>query len=462
MLRTYKSLILAAAVTLCCGGCSFSGKGKVEVPKGAWLPGGETTNTRLLGSNAFLRPAPNLSAEEDLAFYSGNAFFNQAWVEAPASTTARDGLGPLFNARSCSGCHFRDGKAEPPEDGKAPFSGLLLRLSVTGKDGPVPHPLYGGQLQDMSGSDVKVEALPSVTWKEIPGNYEDGTAYTLLQPEYKIESPAYGEFGEDLMISPRIAPHMIGLGLLEAIPVERLEELADESDANGDGISGKIQWHETSSGKLPGRFGWKADAVNIDEQVAAAFADDMGLTSALRPGDDCTETQAGCREAVNGGEPEVDAKVFDRVVTYSRTISVPVRRDADNETVLKGQVLFGDLGCGSCHVPSHTTGESKSAALEDQLIWPYTDLLLHDMGPGLADNRPFGLASPQEWKTPPLWGIGLMKAVTGHTRFLHDGRARNIEEAILWHGGEAEPVLNKFKKLAVEERTALLAFLEDL
>ena len=462
MLRSLSFLIMAAAVTLCCGGCSASKPEEIKVPEGAWLPGGETTNTRLLGPNAFLRPAPNLTAEQDLAFYSGNAFFNQAWVEAPASTTARDGLGPFFNARSCSGCHFRDGKGEPPEDGKAPFSGLLLRLSVPGEDGPVAHPVYGGQLQDIAGSGVLVEAVPSITWSEIPGTYEDGTAYSLLKPEYKIDSENYGELGDDLMISPRIAPHMIGLGLLEAIPVSRLEELADESDADGDGISGKVQWHDSESGKIPGRFGWKADAPTIEIQVANAFADDMGLTSALRPADDCSETQVECRAAITGGEPEVDAKVFSRVKAYSRTISVPVRREADNENVLTGQVLFAQVGCDGCHTPSHRTGEVDIAALSNQLIWPYTDLLLHDMGPGLADNRPLGAASPQEWKTPPLWGLGLMKAVTGHTRFLHDGRARNLEEAILWHGGEAETSLGKFKKLAVEERTALIAFLEDL
>lgn len=432
------------------------------VEPGEWLAGGETTNTLLLGSNSFLPPADNLSLENELLFFGGNGFFNQAWVAAPASTTARDGLGPLFNARSCSGCHTKDGRGAPPEDGQGPFVGMLLRLAVPGPDGPVPDPVYGGQLQDRANLGIAPEAIPMITWEPVEGQYADGTPYTLMKPTYTLTEPGYGPFSEDLMVSPRVAPHMIGLGLLEAIPQERLEALADPDDEDGDGVSGRIQWQEFNGEVVPGRFGWKAEAPNIVVQVANAFLGDMGLTSEMLPDEECTDAQTICDEVPNGGEPEVQPNIFERVVLYSRAVAVPVRRAADDPTVLKGKSIFHRLGCATCHVPSHTTGEGAIPEFSNQLIWPYTDLLLHDMGPGLADNTPVGNASGQEWKTPPLWGLGLVDEVSNHTRFLHDGRARNLEEAVLWHGGEALAAKNAFLELKVDERTALIRFLEDL
>ena len=452
-------------VTICGSGCDAivgSSDPTSTVEPGEWLPGGATTNTLLLGGNAFLRSAQNLSLENELLFYGGNSFFNQGWVSAPASTTARDGLGPLFNARSCSGCHFRDGKAAPPEDGIGPFGGLLLRLSIPGEDGPVPDPVYGGQLQDQANPGIPVEAIPIITWEEMPGTYDDGTPYVLLKPSYTLTELGYGPLPEGLMVSPRVAPHMIGLGLLEAIPVTRLEDLADPDDMDSDGISGRIHWHITDDGLLPGRFGWKGDAPTIEIQVSNAFSGDMGLTSEINPQDDCTEAQTACLEAQDGGLPEVQPNIFERVVLYCRAIAVPVRRAADNPTVLKGKAIFHQVGCAACHVPSHITGDGAIPELSNQLIWPYTDLLLHDMGPDLADGAPVGGASGQEWKTPPLWGLGLVDEVSNHTRFLHDGRARNLEEAILWHGGEAESSRNAFRALSASDRAALITFLEDL
>jgi len=426
------------------------GRGQADLDPYEWLPGGDTTNTVLLGPNAFLRPAANLTDEHEQDFYSGNSFFNQAWVEAPASTDARDGLGPLFNARSCSGCHFRDGRASPPEDGQAPFIGLLLRISVPGADRPVPDPVYGEQLQDIGVEGVPPEASPSVQWEEVDG---------LLHPTYTLAEPAWGPLSEDLMVSPRVAPHMVGLGLLEAVPEERLYELADPDDSDGDGISGRIQMDE--EGRI-GRFGWKAEAATIEAQAAGAFSGDMGLTSRVIPTDDCTIEQPECLEQTTGGEPEVTDDIFDLVVLYSRAVAVPVRRQADDGEVLRGKQVFHDIGCASCHTPSHTTGAAALPEFEDQLIWPYTDLLLHDMGPGLADERPVGEASGQEWRTPPLWGVGLFDEVNGHTRYLHDGRARSIEEAILWHDGEAGDSREAYQALEVDDQQSLITFVEDL
>lgn len=454
-LRTCVGLLFAAA-TFGCGGRIAA------LEDGEWLPGGDTTNTLLLGPNAFLMPAQNLSAEHELEFYSGNSFFNQAWVEAPASTDARDGLGPLFNARSCSACHFRDGKGAPPTDGAAPFEGLLLRLSIEGPEGLGPDPVYGGQLQDQALPGVPVEGLPRIVWDEAPGRYADGTAYRLARPTYLLEEPGYGAFPEGLLVSPRVAPHMVGLGLLEAIPEERLLALADPEDADGDGVSGRVQRLQTAEGERIGRFGWKGDAPDVAAQSAGAFAGDLGLTSPQVSLDDCTESQIECLEHVPGGDPEVDSTIFERVVLYSRAVAVPVRRAADDEEVLRGKWLFTAAGCAACHTPSHTTGAAALPELEGQLIWPYTDLLLHDLGPGLADERPLALASGREWKTPPLWGLGLIEDVGGHTRYLHDGRARSLEEAVLWHGGEAQEATDAFLAMDAEDRAALLRFVGDL
>ena len=462
--RAARSFGAAAAIFLliACNTTDPPAPPVATVEPGEWLPGGDTTNVRLLGSNAFARPAENLTIENEIAFFGGNGFFNQGWVEAPASTQARDGLGPFFNARSCSGCHFRDGKGTPPEDGSSPFVGLLLRLSVPGEQGPVPEPVYGDQLQDQANPGLSPEAVITVEWQSEAGMYDDGTPYSLIRPKFTLSDGAYGPFSDDLMISPRLAPHMVGLGLLEAIEVARLQELEDPDDSDGDGISGRIQWHQTENGPVPGRFGWKADAPDVAVQTANAFLGDMGLTTTRNPLQNCTEKQEDCLAEVSGGEPEVSDVIFERVVHYSRTIAVPVRRAADDPAVLRGKQLFRDIQCGSCHTPSHVTGVGAIDELSDQLIWPYTDLLLHDMGTALADNRPVGMADGQEWKTPPLWGLGLMDDVVGHTRFLHDGRARNLEEAILWHGGESEASRNAFRALSANERQDLLKFVGDL
>ena len=432
------------------------------VEPGESLPGGETTNTRLLGANAFLMPAANLSIETELAFYGGNGFFNQGWVEAPASTDARDGLGPLFNARSCSGCHFKDGKGEPPEEGDEFFVGLLLRLHQWDGESLIADPVYGAQLQDQSIPSVPREARVNVIWKESSGTYPDGSTYQLRRPTFYLDELNYGEPERELILSPRLAPHMVGLGLLEAIPAAEIESRADPNDEDRDGISGRISWLSTEAGMEIGRFGWRAEEATVRSQVAGAFVGDMGLTSELLPQDTCTSSQPDCIEASQGGEPEVGAHIFERVVTYSKTIAVPVRRRFDEPDILKGKTLFHQVGCASCHTPSYVTGSSDIDALSGQLIWPYTDLLLHDMGPALADENAGPAELHREWRTAPLWGVGLTKEVSGFSAFLHDGRARSLEEAVLWHGGEAERSRVAFESLNATEREALLSFVADL
>ena len=452
-------------------GCS----GEAEPPKvptfevGEQLPGGDGTNTFLLGANAFTKPAANITPEHEPAFFSGNSFFNQGWVQAPSSTTARDGLGPLFNARSCAACHFKDGRGRPPLEEGEEFMGLLLRLSVPGtreSGEPLPEPRYGGQLQPFAIDAVGSEGTPHLRYEVRAGQYADGEPYELLVPSYDISNLQHGALHDQTMVSPRVAPAMIGLGLLQAIPLARLESLADPEDADGDGISGRINWvwDISEQRSAAGRFGWKAEQPSVRQQSAAAFAGDLGVTSSLFPGDDCTEAEPDCLDAPTGGAPEIANETLDRVDVYAMLLAVPIRERWKDETVLRGKQLFTEAGCSDCHTPRHDTeaGLAEVPETAQQTIWPYTDLLLHDLGDDLGDGRPVFEADGNEWRTPPLWGLGRYGTVSGHDRLLHDGRARGVAEAILWHGGEAETARAAFQSMSQRERSALIGFVESL
>lgn len=447
----------------CCAEISSDSAGAPLAPyPGAWLPGGKAgTNRYLFGSNAFIVNMPGLTAEHERMFYSGNGFFNQSWVEAPASTEAIDGLGPYHNATGCSGCHFKDGRAAPPEDGPGPFVGLLLRMSIPGG---APEPTYGGQVQDLALPHMQPELTPVVSWNEVAFAYPDGTVSTLLRPDFALTHPADGPLDEGVQLSARLAMQVIGLGLLEAIPEADLVALADPDDADSDGISGRVPWVTSleTGEQVVGRLGWKGETANTADQTAKALAGDLGLTSRLVPADDCTDRQIACLAEPSGGVPEVSDEIFDRLVLYSRALAVPARTAADDPDILQGRELFEAVGCADCHVSSHRTGPGPLPELADQLIWPYTDLLLHDLGPGLSDGRPLGEAGAQEWQTRPLWGIGHLQDVNGHTRLLHDGRARGVAEAILWHGGEAQDANTAFQTLSAADRDRVVAFVEDL
>jgi CxxC motif-containing protein (DUF1111 family) len=386
-------------------------------------------------------------------FEVGDSFFTQNWVTAPASTEARDGLGPLLNAQACSSCHLLDGRGDA--EGKEP--GLLFRLAQT-------DPAYGGQIQDRSILGVPPEATVRTIYTEEMGTYADGSEFRLRRPVHDLEDLAYGEVSVETVLGPRLAPPVFGAGLLEAIPETDLLDLADLEDGDGDGVSGRPNRVENlaTGDVVIGRFGWKANVATVEDQVASAFIGDIGITSPLFPDETCTEVQVECAEAPNGGSPEISREIFDQVVFYNRTLAVPARRDLEDPDVKAGARLFEEAGCGSCHHPKHKTGDSAIPALAGQVIYPFTDLLLHDMGPDLDDGRPDGEATGAEWRTPPLWGIGLTETVNGHLNFLHDGRARSLEEAILWHGGEAEGARNAFMALSAEQRSQLMAFLGSL
>lgn len=426
---------------------------------------GGTTTIFDASVNAFSFQAPNLNSQEQLDFFVGNSLFNKNWVVAPASTTARDGLGPLFNARACSGCHFKDGRGRPPYTDDEVSSGLLLRLAI-GNDpihGPIPDPNYGNQLQDRAIPGVPVEANFRITYEYISSTYPDGTPYELRKPTYHLENFTQGQMTAT-EISPRVAGQMIGLGLLEAIDEQEILKNADPNDINGDGISGKPNYVfnvESNTSKL-GRFGWKANQPTIRQQVAGAFSGDMGLTSSIFPEENIPPSHTSI-PIPNGGSPEVEDDALAHVTLYSSVLGVPIRRNFNNQDVLRGRNLFNEIECGACHIPKIKTGNFHPIkALRNQIIRPYTDLLLHDMGDELADNAGDFLATGREWRTPPLWGIGLIETVNKHTLLLHDGRARSIEEAILWHGGEAEQSKQQFMNLSKEDREKLIKFINTL
>ena len=429
------------------------------------------------GRNAFSFPLATLADAERTRFAIGNSFFRRNWVEAPASTTARDGLGPHFIARSCGGCHVQDGRGAPPDwrKGEQPV-GLLIRISVPGvgaHGGVLPDPMYGDQFNVSAIQGVKPEGRVGVTWHPIEGKFDDGTPFTMHQPQYALSDLAYGPLETDAMLSPRIAPQLAGVGLIEAIPEAAiLENEAKQAAAPGP-IKGKANrvWDAYAREMRVGRFGWKANVASLAHQTGGAFVGDMGITPPLFPHDTGMPAQSDCLAAPRGvdtdGNPEIDDDTFGNVVFYQATLAPAARRDARDPQVVAGQQLFARAQCAVCHRPSYVTGERpfphlSSPAVEAQRIWPYTDLLLHDMGEALADGRPDFAANGRQWKTAPLWGIGLIRDVNGHQRLLHDGRADGVLEAILWHGGEADASRRFVLGLDEAQRAALVKFVESL
>jgi CxxC motif-containing protein (DUF1111 family) len=417
-------------------------------------------------SQAYGNSIRKLSDEQAGQFSLGHSVFSRAWVTAPATTDNLDGLGPLFNARACATCHSKDGRS-------APFSatgallGMLFRLSIPGitkNGGPNPDPVYGDQLRPFGILGVPGDGTPHVTYEEQPGSYGDGTQFSLQKPSYSIDGWNYGEPSEGLMISPRTGPSVIGLGLLEAVPEDEILENMHAPDADGvQGVPNYV-WDAEQQTLALGRFGWKANQPSTLQQTAGAFVGDIGITSSMFRNGTCTSTMTACNAATSGADPdfELSDQSWRSVGFYMRSLAVPARRAVDDQVALQGELLFTKFGCASCHRTTLHTGPADADALANQTIHPYTDLLLHDMGPELADNRPDYQASGSQWRTPPLWGLGLLQKVNQHSFMLHDARARGFAEAILWHGGEGATARENFRLAAASERDALLKFLESL
>jgi CxxC motif-containing protein (DUF1111 family) len=401
----------------------------------------------------------NISVASLAQHNAGDIVFDATFVTPPAPVNG--GLGPLYNNTSCKSCHVNDGRARPPL-GNEPFHGLLFRINAPGTDahgGPMPLTGFGLQVQTRAVVGVQPEMNVSLLYEETLDAFTDGQTYSLQKPTYTITDP-YTMVPAGAMISPRVANPNFGLGLLEAVPEQTILSYADEDDANGDGISGKANYvYDQSLNQIVlGRFGWKASQPSLLQQAAAAANGDMGITSPYFP----DETSKGQIQDVPAHDFEISSDQLNAIKVYLETLAPPARRNATDATVLKGKGLFVQAKCAACHVQKMQTGSTGLSELSNQTIRPYTDLLLHDMGEGLADGRPDFKATGSEWRTAPLWGIGLTKIVNGHTNFLHDGRARNLMEAVMWHGGEAEQAKHSVIKMSQAERNALIKFLESL
>ena len=454
-----------------------------DVPVQA-LSGGNFSNDDA-GNTAYMHPVATLDAKQAELFALGHKMFNNRWAFFWFEN-AEFGRGPTSNAQSCTTCHGNNGRGQAPAtphaatagvDGPArdhhitvpyePAPNMVIRLSIKGDGphgGPLPHPDYGDQLQTFGVKGVvPAEGQFRIDWREHVFTLPDGEQVRLRAPVIRITDLAYAPLGKDAMIAPRLAPPLVGIGLLEAIPEDTIVGLAARKPVAG--IHGRVNrvWDEAQGKTVLGRFGLKANHGSIREQVANAFFNDIGLSSPVYPEQNCPPVQRVCKEQMVAGKPEITALRLDATELYIRALTVPVRRRPDDEQVRRGEQLFAQAHCSVCHVPEMNTGDSASLQqLAMQTIRPYTDLLLHDMGEGLSDGRPDFLAGAAEWRTSPLWGIGLSETVNGANAFLHDGRARNFTEAILWHGGEAEVSREAFRNFPRADRAALLSFLHSL
>jgi CxxC motif-containing protein (DUF1111 family) len=415
---------------------------------------------------AYSLPGPGLDAAQLALFANGRQEFQQRWVVL-ASIGGKWGRGPTSNAESCVDCHAGNGRGHAPDSARETLSSMVVRLSIPGESengGPLPHPHYGDQLQNQGElGRVFPEGDAVVAWSEREERLADGSSVTVRTPKLAFSNLAFGPLGEDIMTSVRIAPAVFGAGLLDAIAEDAVLDIARRQRELG--FNGRPNYVRDASKQTPalGRFGWKANQPSLRQQVASAFLNDMGVTTSVFKRENCPEIQVACRKRPTGMVPEQPDRAFNELLFYTRALGVPARRHVEDPVTAQGQQLFAQAQCAVCHVPEIKTGEYPDLRqLGNQVIRPYTDLLLHDMGEGLADGRPDFLAGPRDWRTPPLWGIGLSEKVNGNASLLHDGRARNLTEAILWHGGEAAASRDAFVRMPKPEREALLTFLDSL
>ncbi len=410
-------------------------------------------------AKAFTHAVGGLSARDARVHTLGDLAFESAFVAAPAPVNG--GLGPVFNNVSCISCHHNDGKGSPTAGLRN--SSMLFRISIPGQNeygGPMPVPGFGTQLQDMALLGTRPEAKVNISYENFAVAYDDGEKVQMRRPVYSITDPYTTYTGT--AFSPRMAPPVFGVGLLENIPEATLLSFVDENDRDGDGISGKANYvySPVTKRRQIGRLGFKSNTADVLHQTASAFQQDMGITSYLLPQESCFGQPQYMRLS---NQPDIPDSTLQAVAFYLRTLAVPARRDVADPTVLRGQQIFNQLNCSGCHKPVIRTGVHQTMLfLSNQRIQPFTDLLLHDMGADLADGFTDNYATGSEWRTMPLWGIGLFERTNGTAFYLHDGRARSIEEAILWHGGEAERAKEAFRKLPKTDRAALLRFVKSL
>jgi CxxC motif-containing protein (DUF1111 family) len=442
---------------------------------GSSLSAGSFT-VAITDQRAYSEPAPVLSVAQWRQFMAGRSVFHRQWASI-VSLDGDWGLGPTFVADRCVACHVNTGRGHPPASADEQPMSMLVRLSIAGSEvhgGPRPHPAYGHQLQNRSldgstvdlahgGTPVPHEADVYIEWQQQEVLLADGTMVRLRKPKLRIENPAFGPL-EGVMTSLRVAQPLVGIGFLDAVPEETILALAQSQRALGfDGRPNRV-WDEVNQRNALGRYGWKANVPSLHQQTAAAAIADMGVNTNLYPEQNCPPVQTVCQKMLPGNFPELVDVEIDSLVLWMQALAVPARRGMSEAQVQLGKQLFERARCDVCHVPELVTAASfpQLPQLANQTFRAYTDLLLHDMGEGLADNRPDFQAGPRDWRTPPLWGLGLSKTVTGGSTLLHDGRARNVTEAILWHGGEAEGSRNAFSRMTKRERDALVRFVEAI
>ncbi|HWK94668.1 MAG TPA: di-heme oxidoredictase family protein [Pseudolabrys sp.] len=387
----------------------------------------------------------------------GRTVFHAVWVP-PGEAKEFTGLGPMFNTNSCASCHVDNGRGAPVRADDYANTSLVVKFAAR-NDGAGADTIrrYGNRFNYWAVAGVPAEGELTVSFETIEGRFADGERYTLQKPVYGFAKLGYGAIEKETLVAVRMAPPIAGLGFLEKVPEEWITARAAANAASGGPVKGKPNavWDAINFRMTLGRFGWKADTPNLTRIIAAAFITDMGLTSRLFPVDNCGEMQAACKAAAKPGRIEVDDATLDAVAQYVASLPPP-RSDADVES---GRALFASTGCSSCHAPAVPVVMPDGTTSE---IAPYTDLLLHDMGEGLADGMPEAAATGREWRTAPLWGLGQVRHTPDRAGYLHDGRARSVSEAILWHGGEATSARDAFMKLDAASREALLSFLGSL
>jgi len=464
-----------AAMLAALGGSVAFAVGSEPIPD-IVLSAGTFTVARF-DAEAFLEPAPGLSYAQRERFMRGRHHFHHRWVQFP-SLGGDWGLGPTFITNKCVACHVGAGRGRPPESAAEQPVAMIVRLSVPG-DGvhgaPQPHPQYGDQIQNSGlmgqdrddtflGDRVTPEAEIFIDWEAKNVAFEDGSLVELRRPMIRWGRLWFGPIGDSTMTSLRVAQPIHGLGLLEAVPEEAILAIAAMQRAMG--LNGRTNRVRDDIGKREalGRFGWKANQPSLAQQIASAYAGDLGVTSSLYPEMNCPPVQVDCAAQPPGNQPELIDSDWHEITFWEQTLAVPARRNTTDPRFARGARLFAEAQCAACHVPELVTAAvvPHLPIAANQKIRAYTDLLLHDMGEALADGRPDFQAGPRDWRTPPLWGLGLSRTVSGSSAMLHDGRARNATEAILWHGGEAQASRELFRHMPKSDREALLFYLESI
>ncbi|WP_131782892.1 di-heme oxidoredictase family protein [Legionella gresilensis] len=420
------------------------------IPVEAWLGGKTTIHHQYTNEpkDLFKQMATNTSNINGQPFMLGRRVHHTDMINGAHSEPGNPGFPELANKvgvnyinRSCVGCHVNNGRGLPPAVGTVLNNYMIIVTDANGN----PHPTLGSFLQPFSTSGTPEGTVRIQSWTETNG---------LRRPNFQF-SPAVTRF------SPRITPQLVGAGLLEAIPESAIVEIANNPN-KGNGVAGRIHLVYEAGTTIPrvGRFGWKAANATVRDQIVTALRNDMGVTSSVMPQPDCGPQQTNCGPT----GAEISDTYINQLTTYIQLLGVRAQRNSENAVVKQGKAIFSQIGCAACHVPTFTTSPyHPKAELRNQVIHPYTDLLVHDMGPELADTLPeINNVKPNEWRTAPLWNIGLTAGVSGGEAYLHDGRARTLNEAILWHGGEGSASRTAYQNLSADLRNALIEFLKSL